>query len=117
MPFREKASAVLLQIYTFDVALTIFVLQENAVPVDCPTPNNGHQRKCHMYQKEVLPYDDPCCECSHGTVYNGTSCIDESRCPCEENGIIRLPDEEWKDPEDECQIKSEFHTDFQMSPC
>ena len=91
----------------------IFSAQENALQdPDCPIPNNGHKRKCHMYQKEVLPYENPCCECTHGTVFNGTSCVDESRCPCEENGNIRLPDEEWKDPDDECKIKSKFCIDY-----
>jgi hypothetical protein len=80
--------------------------QENAVPVDCTVNNNGHQRKCHNFASEVLPFDDPCCECTHGTAFNGTACIDESRCPCQENGIVRLPGEKWADDDDQCKIKS-----------
>merc|ERR1739838_715821 len=72
----------------------------------CESNNKGRQKKCHLYKDEVLPFDDPCCECTHGTAFNGTACIDESRCPYQENGIVRLPGEKWAADDDQCKIKS-----------
>ena len=89
--------------------------KENAVSVDCTVNNNGHQRKCHSFANEVLPFDDPCCECTHGTAFNGTACIDESRCPCQENGIVRLPGEKWAADDDQCKIKSK-HVKARLIP-
>ena len=76
------------------------------MPAQCESNNKGRQKKCHLYKDEVLPYDDPCCECTHGTAFNGTICIDESRCPCKVNGDIKQPDETWTDEEDKCLVKS-----------
>ena len=82
-----------------------YVTQDNEIPVPCQA--NGRQRKCHIYGDDILPFENPpCCECIHGTVFNGSSCIDESRCPCKVNGTVRLPDEKWTDEGDKCLIRS-----------